>query len=181
MTGINKGWAAGFIAERRSEKTVQEPVPVTGAGIAAIAAAEQPEAASFLVLNLIVIAYCVHLTVALPPLAGDPLRPAGAVDTMLDVAPGEGAGGIIRQQRNGVDRLRRSEQAHGPWQVLWPIQFDPGGARALGREWRCLPHATLRHIALDQLYAIEPRGAEPVRQAVHQLRDTGGGGGMRQR
>ena len=89
---------------------MQEPAQVAGGGIAAVAAAEQPEPAALLVLDREVVAHRGHLGSAAPPFAMDALGAVGAADAVALAAPGEGDRRLIGQQRDGFDRLRRVEQ-----------------------------------------------------------------------
>src|SRR4051812_30251870 len=92
-----------------SKKPMQEPTQIAGIGVAAIAAAEQPEAAATPIFNAVVVAHRMSRVILVPPLRRDPLRPVGATDTVMDVPPGEGDRRIIRQQRDCIHWLRRIE------------------------------------------------------------------------
>src|SRR4051794_8285068 len=97
------------------EHPVQVPAEIAGAQVEAVAAAVEPEAGAFLVLDLEIVAHRLGLPEAPPPFAVDPLRPVGAGDAIGAAAPGEAPGRQIGEQSDDIlDPLGRRQKADRP-------------------------------------------------------------------
>ena len=97
-----------------SEHAVQVPAEIAGLSALAIALAEQPIAAAFVVLDAEIVAHAVGLARSLPPFAMYALGAVGADHAVGLPTPGEAAGGMIGQLRQHViEPFRAGEQARG--------------------------------------------------------------------
>src|SRR6218665_310805 len=92
---------------------MQEPVMRAGAGVFAIAGAEDPVAPARLILDAKIIAYRRLFGSAFPPFAKNALRPVGAQDAGACAAPGKPYRRMLRQRRHGLDPLRPGEKPGG--------------------------------------------------------------------
>src|SRR5215469_10508581 len=125
---------------------------------------EEPEAASLLVLDAVIIAYRLALALALPPFAGDALGPIGAAYPMRQATPAEEDRRVIRDWRDRLDRLRPWQEPDGPRACFLPRRL---GASGENRRETLGPFgymAITRHEAADRLRP------EPAREAIDQRR-----------
>ena len=115
----------------------------------AVAAAVEPEAAAFLVLDLEIIADRVGLAAALPPFAMDPLGAVGARDPVDPAAPDEAARRQIGKLGHDIlDPLGRRQQA------------DRARPRRPGRRLGERPEAadaSFGHVAFDRAEPVNRR------------------------
>ncbi len=106
--------------------------------------------------------------VAPPPFAGEALRPLGADHPVLQPPPAEALGRMIGQQRQGLDRLRRIEQAQRPELTvppgLWPFET---------LEYRASRYRPFRQVTLTRDQPIDAPRAEAICQAVEQVGQAG--------
>lgn len=77
------------------------------------------------------------------------LRAIGSEDTSPDAPPYELNRGLIGQECDRIDRIRRFKKPRRSW----PAQVPSGAVRAL--EWRNALYRALRKIAFDRLNAIK--------------------------
>src|SRR6516165_12055275 len=99
---------------------MQEPAMRSSGGILAVARSEDPVALASVILDPKIVPHGPQLSVALPPLAKDALRPIGALYATPDPAPGKGDRWMIGQQGDGLDWLRRRQQARWAWPDYCP-------------------------------------------------------------
>src|SRR5208337_574880 len=126
-------WVTG-----NSEKSVQEPAEIPGRGIDGVTTAEEPEPTAVLVLDLPIVAGSAALAIGRPPLSGDAFGSVRAPDPVPLAAPNELRRRMVRQHRQGLDRLRRFQQPS------WTRQGRGPGSLGRRAQRADVAHAALR-------------------------------------
>ena len=133
-------WSSAYTQLHRTP--CRKPPQIPARRVHPVPAPIEPEAPPGLILHPPVVARGQCLGVAVPPFAPDTLWPVGTTDAKPPTPPSEGGRRMIGQQRQRLDRLRRTEQPHRARQAAGP---SPAAGR---RQGRAVPYRAFRHIAL---------------------------------